>query len=691
LDDGSALSDEHLWTLPLFDELVLRFVDNPDESQAGFVEKLGRQLADGSPQAKKLMAELLWILNLFPSNIGPTAKRRLVMEVWDWSGDSLGRDHPMLQDGLLEGMGSAGPGFLAHRWREVRFAVNAMRAAKRLSREGRQDLLLTPWGFAEWLDAVPDEGYRQFKLILPFLMFPDHFERIASPGDIRNILTHVAGVPARQVKQLTKVDRDQRLFALREQFEEERGEPIDFYDPEFRDRWSAPAPATTVASKVGRAGSLNGASAAIGVRAAGPALNRILYGPPGTGKTFRTVDCALEVLDPAYLRDNCDDRDALKARFDELVGDDRIHFVTFHQSFSYEDFVEGLRAEARPDGAVHYCVADGIFKSICGSRPDRQRLTAGTELGGYEVLRATNEILWLRKPNGLELPLPWAILDELRAHVLSGRISIADIRAKTVFDAVPESLLEKYIVNGYNNVLPHVLEAMLPDGIEETGSEPRVLIIDEINRGNISKIFGELITLIEPSKRAGSLESLSVILPYSKSRFEVPANLYIVGTMNTADRSLAAVDIALRRRFHFEEVAPDAALLDGVEIAGIDIGALLRIINARIEVLLDREHRIGHAYFMGLEASDDIAPLRRIFEAQIIPLLEEYFFEDWQRIRLVLNDHRKDDPDDRFVIERLPGPAELLGHSDLGVPVVQAWQINRTALDRPSAFARILG
>ena len=161
--------------------------------------------------------------------------------------------------------------------------------------------------------------------------------------------------------------------------------------------------------------------------------------------------------------------------------------------------------------------------------------------------------------------------------------------------------------------------------------------------------------------------------------------------MNTADRSLAAIDIALRRRFVFEEVEPDVSSLEGIEIAGVELAKLLDTMNARIERLLDRDHRIGHAYFLNLSASEDIGQLREVFANQVIPLLQEYFFDDWQRVRLVLNDHRKDDPADQFIVERSESIEQLFGPGDLEVPTMRAWQINPVALGRPSAYRSILG
>lgn len=212
------------------------------------------------------------------------------------------------------------------------------------------------------------------------------------------------------------------------------------------------------------------------------------------------------------------------------------------------------------------------------------------------------------------------------------------------------------------------------------------IFVDEINRGNISKVFGELITLIENDKRQSKENEIKVKLPYSGKEFSVPANLYIVGTMNTADRSLAQIDTALRRRFHFIEMMPQPELLDHKTVNGVQIGPLLRTINNRIEALYDRDHTIGHSYFMSLEPDSDISELSDIFQNKVIPLLEEYFFEDWDKIRLVLNDPNKNQ--EFQFIQVAENSSDLFG-TESDIPLRTRYTKNPDALSDPQAYIQI--
>ena len=243
-----------------------------------------------------------------------------------------------------------------------------------------------------------------------------------------------------------------------------------------------------------------------------------------------------------------------------------------------------------------------------------------------------------------------------------------------------------------NISLPDVyqlIEKYQPKQLAPAKSENYVFIIDEINRGNISKIFGELITLIEATKRVGMPEGMTVRLPYSQKPFGVPKNVYIIGTMNTADRSIATIDTALRRRFLFREMLPDPKILADISVEDLSISELLTRLNKRITVLYDREHTIGHAYFMPLKASPTVETLAEIFTNNIVPLLQEYFYEDYEKIRLVLGDNRKSNPEEQFIVATENDYAELFGDIEVGLDDGYSYEINDAAFGNIEAYRSI--
>lgn len=220
-------------------------------------------------------------------------------------------------------------------------------------------------------------------------------------------------------------------------------------------------------------------------------------------------------------------------------------------------------------------------------------------------------------------------------------------------------------------------------------AENYVFIIDEINRGNISKIFGELITLVEEAKRWGKPEGMKAVLPYSQKPFGVPKNVYLIGTMNTADRSIATIDTALRRRFFFKEMLPEPELLEEISVEDLSIRGLLERMNKRIEVLYDREHTIGHAYFMKLKENPTIEVLDEIFTNNIIPLLQEYFYEDYEKIRLVLGDNRKTDSDEQFIIAKPNDYSALFGDVEVGLDDGYIYEMNHAAFGNIESYRSI--
>jgi 5-methylcytosine-specific restriction protein B len=375
-------------------------------------------------------------------------------------------------------------------------------------------------------------------------------------------------------------------------------------------------------------------------------LNRILFGAAGTGKTYHTINHALSIIEnkPLEILEQ-EDRTALKLRFDQYKEQGQIKFVTFHQSFSYEDFVEGIRAETDDNGQLSYDVKAGVFKEICEDAQieidaKQNNVSAPIEASinsaiDQLITQAKTEEMIFHTKRGAEIKVSSNSAGTLFALTSTGSnitLSIRHIRnyLKTQSDIiVDQKSYEWAIANSLRS------EVEYAKSIEKV--KPYVLIIDEINRGNISRIFGELITLIEDSKRQGADDALSVTLPYSKEDFSVPDNVYIIGTMNSSDRSLTGLDIALRRRFTFIEMPPKPESATGVEVMGLDIRKLLEVINQRIEVLLDRDHCIGHANFMTLQKDPSLTNLAQIFKQKIIPQLQEYFFDDWSKINMVLN------------------------------------------------------
>ena len=459
-------------------------------------------------------------------------------------------------------------------------------------------------------------------------------------------------------------------------------------------------------------------------------LNTILYGPPGTGKTYNTVKYAVSICDPELNVDEMEYEDIL-VKYNALKAEGRIAFTTFHQSYGYEEFIEGIKPvlvsdeSAKDSTDIQYDVMPGVFKAFCR---DAKKVTISAE--GSDVER-TNPKVWCLMLDGTgeselktycfennEIRIGWPQLPERITYEtpieteatrsmltnFQDDMGIGDIVVtQKVFDRIdaigivtgdyeydsstfdgdwPRKRSVKwmakdidesiYELNGSKHLGRFTIYELgrvkaddviklvnkNPQGEEivvEQETKPYVFIIDEINRGNISKIFGELITLIEETKRAGSDEAMETTLPYSGESFSVPDNVYILGTMNTADRSIALMDTALRRRFDFVEMMPDSSVIAGVTVQEgkqtVNVAKMLDVINERIEFLYDREHTIGHAFFTPLLKDNSIEVLADIFRSKVIPLLQEYFYEDYAKIQLVLGDNEKSDDSYKFILD----------------------------------------
>lgn len=517
-------------------------------------------------------------------------------------------------------------------------------------------------------------------------------------------------------------------------------------------------------------------------------LNQILYGPPGTGKTYATVDLAVRVAEPERYKETLekteesDQRQVVKQLYDELVAEGRIAFTTFHQSFAYEDFIEGIRANANNDKeseSLTYQIEDGVFKSLAdqaakvvsGERPyglsssptiwkisigqkhqkamrDRYIQAGEARIGWNE----TGDVTFEFEDRTPEQQTYWESLTQ-RNHTAINNFAndiqpgdvllcLKDVHTIQAVGVVTsdyyydESVLStpseyahvrkvdwlltdielnilplnnnhrivQQTVYPLNRITWNSLKAelnnqdiALPTHAPISDLSPDkapnyVLIIDEINRGNISRIFGELITLLEPDKRKGGLDERTVILPYSKEPFSVPENLFVIGTMNTADKSLTQLDLALRRRFEFVEVMPNADLLSDITVHGINISSLLRVMNDRIEVLLDRDHLIGHSYFFPLcrNGVNKESLLATIFAKRIIPLLQEYFFSDWEKIAWVLNDIDKDSHEQFIQLSSASNSLRGLFSNKIAEEVQdRRYRINEAAFHTPVSYQKI--
>lgn len=493
-------------------------------------------------------------------------------------------------------------------------------------------------------------------------------------------------------------------------------------------------------------------------------LNTILYGPPGTGKTYHTVIYAVAIIENKELATVAqEDYSDVLERYSEYKAQGRIEFTTFHQSYGYEEFIEGIRPVITSEengsgeaGDIQYSVQPGVFKKFC-ERAQRPGAVQAEDFGINDNPNLWKVSLWGTGDNPVRteclknghIRIGWDsygkdITDEtdfvdggnVVLNAFMNRMQIGDIvfscysastidaigvvtgeyewhneykelkrlrKVKWLVTGIQENILD---INGGTSMtlasvyrlgnialsdVYQLVEKYRPATIAPAVStrENYVFIIDEINRGNISKIFGELITLVEPTKRLGHAEGMKAMLPYSQKPFGVPKNVYIIGTMNTADRSIATIDTALRRRFSFKEMLPNPKVLADVSVEDLSICDLLTRMNKRIVVLYDREHTIGHAYFMPLRDNPTIETLAEIFSNNIIPLLQEYFYEDYEKIRLVLGDNQKDNAEDQFIIARNNDYAELFGDAGVELDEGCSYEINYAAFGNIEAYRSI--
>ncbi len=477
--------------------------------------------------------------------------------------------------------------------------------------------------------------------------------------------------------------------------------------------------------------------------------NLILYGPPGTGKTYSSAIYVVAICDNKSLNELADYKYVMK-RYNELKSEQRIVFTTFHQSYGYEEFIEGIKPVVSDEisdvsGDISYKVTPGIFKRFCETakrskvKLDKFDIPEDATVWKATIRTTVSEDCFknnrVRIDFGIDDEGASAFVNDMKLgdfiittdgsrSKINGISIISKNEAYSLdseYDTTARDVIwlathiDKDIKNINKNRILHRRTVARVPGIQvgdivalakennsdlssmeiQQNEKPYVFVIDEINRGNISKIFGELITLIECSRREGMPEATETLLPYSGDAFSIPKNVYLLGTMNTADRSIALMDTALRRRFSFIEMMPRTDILRSIgadKVGDLNVADMLDKMNERISFLYDREHTIGHAYFTELKDDPSIERLQSIFEKSVIPLLQEYFYEDYQKIQMVLGDDGKGNPDLKFIKdEKVVAKDIFKGNVEDVVDLPEKkYSINKKALSNLQSYIEIL-
>jgi 5-methylcytosine-specific restriction endonuclease McrBC GTP-binding regulatory subunit McrB len=649
-DQSMIWPDQQLWTLDNLHLLQDRFIDTPNFDQTlGFEEKLIEQLGEDKPLLWALIADVYFIFCLPPNKIHFETKLGYIQKIADRIPFTIPDFDDPIWKYLKHGFVNTSQRY-NQKYRQFWLIINFFIALKESGnpqaiindRKKYQKLLDEALLSFERADRASD-----MRQALLFFTFPDFYEPIISLEGKRKIIEAFwSKVGGKQPE-----DDDEALNAIRQALQNNSENPdefIHFYDKPYVDEWRDQQQDTGVQKPIeneikDQDNEVDQIIATI-MRSIRFTKNIILYGPPGTGKTYYARKVAKEIIKEQLQ---------LKIRsifLKEIVGSIKVHeliaLAMYQEGKQKKYSVKQIANSELLQSRYEYYPIKNERENIWGSLqrhsdPDSQNVNVSIR-SDPALFDKNEKAEWFLTNEGIVF-----IEENLSDYVQ--KISQDP-------DQVTESDFVSWITFHQSFSYEEFVEGLRPVADEDNGSftnikvvpgvfrqacvraaanpeQKFVLVIDEINRGSISRVFGELITLVEDDKRAGQLNEISVVLPYSKDTFKVPHNLFIIGTMNTADRSIALLDVALRRRFAFIEITADPGLLMDTSVGtgdeSVNLGLLLEIINKKIIALLDRDHQIGHSYLLQVANHPEIARIRALefaWNSQIIPLLEEYFY-----------------------------------------------------------------